>query len=262
MENKAEENINKIVESNSLKTTLAVFGHHSHFASLYKKTEKLVAAIYMITDFIKDNEPIKWRIRENALELLSINMKFTNVSLSERRELLKKYQSLSLEIVSLSGIAHVGGLISEMNCSVLSKEFEKLASTITRDENKKSNEETIILDSNFFERTEPEVNQINNVLYNQPTVIPKGHIQKIEQKVESASKIIHRSVEVKNDRKTIITRLLSKKSGLNIKDFSQSISGCSEKTIQRELLAMVASGVLKKEGERRWSTYSLANPVK
>jgi hypothetical protein len=245
MENRAEENTNKITETDNTRAVLSVFGQGSHFASLYKKTEKLIAAIYMITDFIKDNEPLKWRIRENALELLSINMNFTTVSLSERRELLKKYQALSLEIVSLSGIAQIGGLISEMNHSVLSREFEKLAIAITRDENKKSNEETIVLDPNFFEKTD--------VLYNQPAVISKGHVQKTEYVAKP-----YKSTDVKEDRKSTITRLLLKKSGLNIKDFSQAIKGCSEKTIQRELLAMVAAGVLKKEGERRWSTYSLA----
>ena len=43
-----------------------------------------------------------------------------------------------------------------------------------------------------------------------------------------------------------------------IKDVSPLIKGCSEKTIQRELLSMVKSGILKKEGEKRWSKYSLA----
>jgi len=31
----------------------------------------------------------------------------------------------------------------------------------------------------------------------------------------------------------------------------------SEKTIQRELQALVATGAVKKEGERRWTRYSL-----
>jgi hypothetical protein len=42
-----------------------------------------------------------------------------------------------------------------------------------------------------------------------------------------------------------------------MKDFVKVIPECSEKTIQRELLDLVGKGVLKKEGERRWSTYSL-----
>jgi hypothetical protein len=43
-----------------------------------------------------------------------------------------------------------------------------------------------------------------------------------------------------------------------IKDVSPLIEGCSEKTIQRELMSMVHNGTLKKIGEKRWSRYSLA----
>ena len=62
----------------------------------------------------------------------------------------------------------------------------------------------------------------------------------------------------KDGRKTAIIALLKKKSHLTIKDFSEAIAGCSVKTIQRELLDLVAKGVVEKEGERRWSRYSLA----
>jgi predicted HTH transcriptional regulator len=44
---------------------------------------------------------------------------------------------------------------------------------------------------------------------------------------------------------------------LTIRDLIGKIEGCSEKTIQRELLSLVEVGVLKKEGERRWSRYSM-----
>ena len=62
----------------------------------------------------------------------------------------------------------------------------------------------------------------------------------------------------KNSRHETILSLLNKKEGLGIKDFADQISGCSEKTIQRELLAMVESGIIRKEGDRRWSKYYLA----
>jgi len=61
----------------------------------------------------------------------------------------------------------------------------------------------------------------------------------------------------KTNRKDNIIKLFKKGEDLMIKDISHKISDCSEKTIQRELIALVAAGVLKKKGERRWSRYSL-----
>ena len=61
----------------------------------------------------------------------------------------------------------------------------------------------------------------------------------------------------KDSRQARILTLLRAQSHLSIKDFAAVIPDCSEKTIQRELLELVEKGVIKKEGERRWSTYSL-----
>ena len=42
---------------------------------------------------------------------------------------------------------------------------------------------------------------------------------------------------------------------VTVKDISRNIREYSEKTIQRELAALMRSGLVKKEGERRWSVY-------
>ena len=64
-------------------------------------------------------------------------------------------------------------------------------------------------------------------------------------------------VKDKNNRQDIILSMLKSGVKLTIKDFAKNIKDCSEKTIQRELLSLVSKGVLKKEGERRWSKYFL-----
>ncbi|HVY54438.1 MAG TPA: hypothetical protein VHC46_01650, partial [Thermodesulfobacteriota bacterium] len=253
-----------------------------HFAFIYKKTEKLVTAIYMITNFIKDNEPLKWKIREAALSLMELNLDWVSVSLAERRELLREYRALALEIVSLSSVASHAGLISEMNFHILSREFNGLVSVIEKDENKQANEETVILDPSFFAAGEPEplrtaprapeavpeplsahkgqtVSQSRTQAPSAEAPVPaRKHEHLLPKDTEARTS---KTYDSKDSRQAIIIKLLSKKSGLGVKDFVGNIKGVSEKTIQRELLAMVASGVLKKEGERRWSTYSLAqNP--
>jgi DeoR/GlpR family transcriptional regulator of sugar metabolism len=61
-----------------------------------------------------------------------------------------------------------------------------------------------------------------------------------------------------SDRSQRILAIVKAKGIVSIGDVSAVVTDCSEKTIQRELLALVEQGVLKKEGERRWSTYRLA----
>ena len=61
-----------------------------------------------------------------------------------------------------------------------------------------------------------------------------------------------------SERELIIIKEIRKKGAVTVKDISVLIKGVSEKTIQRELVSLVDKGVLKREGERRWSRYLIA----
>jgi DNA-binding transcriptional ArsR family regulator len=79
---------------------------------------------------------------------------------------------------------------------------------------------------------------------------PKGHI--------SDNPIGHaKSAGTSGSRREAILTVLRSKGPSRIKEVSTIVRDISEKTIQRELQALTAEGVIKKEGERRWTTYSL-----
>lgn len=61
-----------------------------------------------------------------------------------------------------------------------------------------------------------------------------------------------------NDRQDKIRGLLKGKQGVSIKEISDAVPGVSEKTLQRDLMALIERGEVVREGERRWSTYRLA----
>jgi hypothetical protein len=79
-----------------------------------------------------------------------------------------------------------------------------------------------------------------------------------EQKVTSQRAYVERAQDAQKDRRATILGMLQRKDRVTVRDVAHVIKDCSEKTLQRELLALVAQGVLVKEGERRWSTYRLA----
>ncbi|NDB61525.1 hypothetical protein EB001_24255, partial [bacterium] len=82
----------------------------------------------------------------------------------------------------------------------------------------------------------------------------KGHDSQSRTNTISSQNSANKTVS----RKDSILAILRTNSNLTIKDFAKVIKDCSEKTIQRELIALVKSGVVKRVGERRWSTYSLS----
>jgi hypothetical protein len=76
----------------------------------------------------------------------------------------------------------------------------------------------------------------------------------IENKATFTQKAIKDTSQTSSRRGDILA-IFNNKERISIKDAVDAIPGVSEKTLQRELLGMVADRVLIKEGERRWSTY-------
>ena len=61
----------------------------------------------------------------------------------------------------------------------------------------------------------------------------------------------------KDMRKMTILNFIKGHNNTSIKDIVPNIVGCSEKTVQRELLELINEGKILKTGERRWSRYSI-----
>jgi predicted HTH transcriptional regulator len=60
------------------------------------------------------------------------------------------------------------------------------------------------------------------------------------------------------DRAERIKTVLEAKPQATVKDIAEVITDVSEKTIQRELNSLIEKGQVIREGERRWSRYSVA----
>jgi hypothetical protein len=58
-----------------------------------------------------------------------------------------------------------------------------------------------------------------------------------------------------SERMSLILDFIKKNKRSSIKDIAVVVKGCSEKTIQRELMELIRLGLVRKEGERRWSVY-------
>ena len=200
------------------------YNHMSDITNIIKKSERLASAIYLITGFFDDKEPLKWKLRTLSTDLVS--------------EQVKDKFSIIRETLSLFSMAKTAGLVSEMNHDILVRELSKL-----KDEAEKPLDTMFIHDTITDQKALPRLQRSEYV-----KDIPEKPMLKEFGAV---------SVK-KNSRQSIIIAILKRKKEIMIKDVSPLISGCSEKTIQRELLTMVNSGILRKMGEKRWSRYSLA----
>ncbi len=216
--------------------SLGFFSGDDYLVYVFKKTEKITAALYLISGLLKDDEPMKWELRDRGIDMLTSSFTASSSLPGDKNAVIQALFTAALETLSLLNVARISNLISEMNHTLLTNEVDKVVSLL-RDRLAASAENAgYVLSEHFFKTSE------NPATNTRPSV-------KLEIKPENKEK--------KSQRQENILSVLKGQSNITIKDISRVIKDCSEKTIQRELSELVDKGVIKKEGERRWSRYSL-----
>jgi DNA-binding transcriptional ArsR family regulator len=258
-----------------------------------KKCDRLATALYLVTSFLSDSEPMKARLRALSLELVRDAAYVRYGTTSLEASVLDGIRANIGETLSLLELSFIAGIISEMNFSILKREYGTLRDKIEiKKASRESRTDNVLGDtffgSSFSELEAPKITHANfprNVsreVGNTPDSIghsfaqkdnlssprpqsvvsetrPQAETNPVKKTLQADSKNTVHSLDLaRESRRTRILKLIKDKREVTIKDITNHFPELSEKTIQRELIALVEAGVLKKFGERRWSRYSIA----
>lgn len=230
-----------------------------------KKTEKLVTALYMVTDCMEADESLKGKLRQLGVELLSDMYRVSTLSPIDKHLHISISLSRVYEIISFVEIANTIGFISDMNTSILKKEFVILIGELESHQSKDKHF-TFTLDENMFSlptlsNNFSSIDKYNHkegikdkrTNYNSMSFINNKNIPSFNQNQNP----VHR-VSTALEKQERVSKILAiiKDKEVSIKDISVKITDCSEKTIQRELNTLVDKGQIKKTGAKRWSKYT------
>jgi hypothetical protein len=223
-------------------------------AYIINKVQKISKALYLVTNFFDVREPLKWSIREMSLRLVQYGMSLCLSSLSHREKSVMDFVSVAQEMDILVDTAHVAGFVSGMNSEVIKRELKALVVFVEeKHEMHYSTSSRLMLTPSYF-----KVDEVKSFVpaHTDPSPRPLFKKENAPNIVVKDSVISPNNEGLERRKKVLdIGRTLDI---FSIKDISSQIQDCSEKTIQRLLLDMVAEGVLVKEGERRWSRYKIA----
>jgi predicted transcriptional regulator len=243
--------------------SLGFFSAEDYLIFIFKKTEKITAALYLISGLLKDEEPIKWELRDKGIDLISSSFSASSSQPGDKNAVIQSIFTASLETLSLLNVAKVSNLISDMNYKLLVREIDNVVALLRDRLTENAENAGYILSESFFKTPDLYSSgfRFGTKVSNQSESSKvKGHsYSNTDLGKENNHNIIGQESSnlKKNKRQEIIISTLKSQSNLTIKDFVKVISDCSEKTIQRELIDLVKQGVIKKDGERRWSRYSL-----
>lgn len=210
---------------------------------IYKKAERLAKAIHLIAPAFTETASLRNRIDAIAVGLVDAAILPPGAARA----------ALSRELLTLSSvlsIARTGGLLSSMNAELIANEAHTLLQEVAVYE-----EPRLFLDdaptlSGIAKKTVRQEQFTSRQSHEQAahgTRKPKGAPVKDIKDIRSIA------------RRDSVLSIIREKGKASIKDISTKFRDVSEKTIQRELAALVSEGFVQKEGERRWSVYSLVN---
>lgn len=132
-------------------TTLSHGNMDSFTTSLAKKCERLATAEYLVTSFLSDMEPLKARLRTLALDLVRNASVVRYGTVGSESEALETLHANINETLSLLELAFINGLVSEMNFSILKREYVSTRDAVTiKKASRESRSDTILSDA-FFE---------------------------------------------------------------------------------------------------------------
>ncbi len=293
-------------------------GKHEYGVLIAKKSERLVTALYLVTDLIADAEPIKHGLRKNAVALLSSMNALSQLDVKDRVIELKMSLKSVTEITSLLHVAVTTGIVSHMNGELLMDGFRSLQSVLEKKQPILTREMLTVENESDLHTGTHLASAITSTSYDALTPLSlarlhgsgedlrrthddlrsaqilakleskdtKGHREASETESSEDTKLVPKIKDIssvhsvlmkhaqvvpgqngqqlassfqmkKYSRREQILALFVKGVDVSIKDIAARIKGCSEKTIQRELNALLYDNVIERIGEKRWSRYIL-----
>lgn len=271
---KAQENTQSNGQANINQVKNDFYHKHLAVSVISKKTEKIATAMYMVTDFVSESEPIRSQLRTLALALITGTRRISARSTEPQHALADEVVRTIDETAVILELAVTIGLISDMNGTILKSELSKVKVEIDRHYggphalfSTHPGYANIVLSPAMFEvsgleKTLPSVDKGHD--------FSKGHslpatqpsiAQESTKPATPARDLLARKgdIGIKIARRNDVLNVVRSKGKASIKDVVSILKDISEKTVQRELLALVKEGALTKEGEKRWSTYRVAS---
>ena len=207
-----------------------------------EKGQKILAAIYMVTNHMPETDAIRHTIR-------STTTSFVCASSQDAKALLRQ-----LEV--LIGGAVFAGLMSEKNSSIIVYEMKHWASSLSDQEEG----ETL---ADFFHT---EGKQESRPVHAIKDIKKTSSLGLVRSPHETISAMSYRGKNTdsfinKNARQDTILSFINDRKSAVIKDIVSLFPDVSEKTIQRELNKLVENGKITKRGSKRWSVYMAVNSL-
>ncbi len=227
----------------------------NYYNNVFKKTEKIVSVIFYILSETKQSPTTETHIqtiKDRALKTHELSLETLSFQTHEQYEGLLRFQYGLVALESTLRIATMAKVIPQDIFLLLTDQLDAVLRYIN---------------NHYLQNEGVSVEELTEV------VVPKTPTKTPARTASSPTPSRQRRVNIPagdistdaylvysqlTDRAERIKTVLEAKPQATIKDIAEVITDVSEKTIQRELNSLIEKGQVIREGERRWSRYSVS----
>ena len=234
-------NLNQRDIINAADTNKRLVQDEEYYRYIFKKTEKIVSVVFYILYNLPENKKTDVHIEDiqhAARHVHDAILQSLETRVYSAEDAVRTSALALIALLSKLRIAQTSGVIAPDLIHVLASEID----SVLRGMNK------YIKSPNAGGADDDDASALAFVA-SEPRRRKVSERRREPERVEEGADTVGRRERIKT--------VLAAKGNASIKDISDIVSDCSEKTIQRELNAMIEDNLVQRQGERRWSMYSL-----
>ena len=220
------------------------------------RIQKLTAALYRVTDLLSDKEPLKWTLRDKALNLYDDLVSVKNVK--DKDSLLDNSLKNFAQIIKSLELVSAGVCVSNLNFEILKREYLFLKNFVEGKKTDIAYDSKMLLDlaSSGKISSKSGVDERNGApqrILSEKSQINQAYSEKNSSYTETVSQEIN-----PQSRKGKVLDFLKNGPAKSVNEIAVIFNGeTSEKSIQRDLLDLVKMGKISAIGDKRWRKYEV-----
>ena len=227
-----------------------------YFTSVFKRIEKIVSVVLYVlsnTEIGKNDLDAVSFIKDTAFTVHEVSLAALRLPTSNAGAGLEELQHELTCLLSTLKLGEASGIIPKNIGVLIFEQVDLVQRYITNHYLSTSRSGIDIAVQNILNEKLPTAKVGRDNLLGAP-VARKKQVRIPAGDISTDAYLVYSQL---TDRAERIKTVLEAKPQATIKDIAEIITDVSEKTIQRELNSLIEKGQVRREGERRWSKYSV-----
>lgn len=225
------------------------FGENRSGDRAYRRAERLVAAIHLLTNHIPADEPLRRSVRVESLTLLSDAIELRDEMRALESHKIHVFQARIRHLISILRILAVAGFVSIQNADAVTEALDELGNFLAVSQRSPMSENIRFSREDLLDVRMTDMSVKKDV---------KDSVYIKDTPTKDTTVLYNKTSSSITARGNVLLDILRSGGEMGIRDVAAHVPEYSEKMIQRELLDLVQRGLVRKSGLKRWSKYSVS----